>query len=693
MDTFFNAKSIAVIGVSARADNMGRRILMNLQRYHFPGVVYPVGPSGGTFLGHYIYKSVEEIGRPVELAVILTPAKFIPAIVHQCGKIGIRRVIVESGGFAETDRQGRKLADELRCAAEENDIRFLGPNGIGTSNPAAGICLGFPAFPINAVGGTSIITQSGGVGLTYLIEMEVESMGVAKFASVGNKMNVDEVDLLEYFMEDPKTSRVVCYLESFARGREFCDLVARYDKPVIVHKSNVGELSSKIAASHTTAMLSDDRVVNEALRQRGAYRARSIRGAINAAKVFSLPPMTGTRVGVVSRSGGHAVIAADTCDRRGFTLPSFHKHVLELAQQHVRAGVIKLQNPLDLGDLFEMDTYKKIMSDVVMQEQIDGIVLLLAYFSASEPKPLEGLLDHIKEIVEKHQKPIVLVLHTWPELLVRMKKRSAFPIFETAEEAVEALYTSHAHHERVMRRSEAIPRFKADKKTATRILAENKGASHLGAAAYDIIEAYGIDAAKTRVAGSAAEAVRAAKALGYPVACKVESPDASHKTDVGGVLLNLQKGADVKNAFDKIRASLLAANPKANFQGVLVQSMERRGLEFIVGAHRDPDFGPLVILGWGGTIAEAVGPPIIRLAPVSRKEAFRMIDKLPAHRIIEGLRNYPAVDAPALADIIIRVSRMIVDLNDLAEMDLNPVRVWRKGRGGMALDARIIPVK
>ncbi len=691
MDKFFNAKSIAVIGVSAKPTNLGRRILMNLQAHEYPGVVYPVGPGGGTFLGHYIYKSVEDIGRPVDLAVILTPAKFIPAIVRQCGKAGIKHVIVESGGFAETDKKGRKLADELREAASQYGIRYMGPNGIGTSNPAAGVCLGFPIFPVNRPGGTSIITQSGGVGLSYLIEMEAESMGVAKFASMGNKMNVDEVDLLEYFMEDPRTSRVVCYLESFSRGREFCELVARYDKPVIVHKSNVGELSSKIAASHTTAMLSDNKVVDEALRQRGAYRAHSIRGSIDAAKVFSLPPMTGRRVGVVSRSGGHAVIAADTCDKRGFTLPPFRKHVLELAQKHVRAGVIKLQNPLDLGDLFETETYKEILSDIVQQEQIDGIVFLLAYFTASRPKPLEGLLDHVEEMAEKHQKPIALVLHTWPELLVKMKKRSTFPIFASAEDAVEALYISHAHHERVMRRNEAIPRFKAGRKIAERILAENKGAAHLGAAAYDVLDAYGIPAVKTRAAASSTQAVRLAKDMGYPVVMKVESPDASHKTDVGGVKLNLQNASEVKKAFSDIRKSLFDLDPKAEFAGVTVQPMIRGGLEFIVGAHRDPDFGPLVILGWGGTIAEAVGPPIIRLAPISRKEAFRMIEKLPAHKIIRGLRNYPPLDASALADVIVRASKMIAELSNLVEMDLNPVRVRRKGKGAVALDARMIP--
>jgi len=690
MDTLFDAKSIAVIGVSPRPFNLGQRILKNLQERNYPGVVYPVGPRGGNLLGHYIYKSVEEIERPVELAVILTPATTVPEIVRSCGRAGIKWIIIESGGFSELGREGEALSRELEAAAAEFGIRFLGPNGIGTYNVANGQCLGFPFFPMSSFGGTSIVTQSGGVGLTYLVLFHSESVGVSKFASVGNKMNIDEVDLLEYLIKDPSTSQIVFYLESFKRGREFCRLIAGSEKPIIVHKSNTSELSRSIAASHTTAMLSNDRVADAALRQAGALRSSTIHGTLDGAKVFSIPPMKGNRMGIVSRSGGHAVIAADTCAARGFVLPPFRREVLEMTQKHVRAGVIKLQNPLDLGDLFEIDTYKKILSDVLSQPQIDGVMFQLVYHSTLESSGVEELLNHVEEIVAKHKKPIALVLNSWPEEIVRMKKYSQFPIFSMAEDAVEALFVSLERYRHVRRRAEPIPKIRARRKAAAETLREGRGLPHLGFGACEVLDAYGIPAVPTRFAAGAKEAVRAAGELGYPVVLKIESPQAVHKTDTDGVVLNLARPADVRTAFQNIRDSLLAHDPEAEFQGVTVQPMAKKGLELFVGASRDPDFGPLVIIGWGGTVAEALGPPIIRLAPISRKEALRMIDELPARRLLDGIRKYPALDVEALADVIVRAAILINEQDDLKEMDLNPVKLYARGQGALVLDARMI---
>ncbi|MCZ7585195.1 MAG: acetate--CoA ligase family protein [Deltaproteobacteria bacterium] len=690
MDTFFHAASVAVIGVSPRPQNLGRRIVMNLQRQNYNGVIYAVGPRGGTFLGHYIYKSVEEIERPVELAVILTPAPTVPETVRSCGRAGIKRIVIESGGFAELGPEGDALTRALDDAAREFGIRFVGPNGIGTFNVANGLCVGFPIFPLSRFGGTSIVTQSGGVGLTYLVEFESESVGVSKFTSVGNKLNIDEVDLLEYLRDDPATERMVFYLESFSRAREFCRLAATSDKPIIVHKSNTSALSQSIAASHTTAMLSDDRVADAALRQAGVIRTATIRGALDAAKICSLPPMKGPRMGIVSRSGGHAVIATDTCAARGFPLPEFDPRVLELAQRHVRAGVIKLQNPLDLGDLFEIDTYKEILADILSQPQIDGVVFLLVYHSLESEGRVESLIDHVDGIVKKHRKPIALVLQSWPEEVVRMKKYSHFPIFATAEEAVEALYVSRKRYRGLQRRTESIPKIRVNRKETAAILTQGAGKPHLGRAAFDVLERYGIPVVETRFAQTATEAAAHAKEIGFPVVLKTESPQAVHKTDVDGVALGLTRAADVKQAFADLKDGLARHVRRGAFEGAIVQPMAPRGLELFVGGTRDRDFGPVIVLGWGGTVAEALGPPIIRLAPISKKEALRMIDELPARRLLDGIRKYPAMDLSAIADLIVRASLLIAEQGALAEMDLNPVRLYAKGKGALVLDARMI---
>lgn len=699
LDPFFHAGSIAVIGVSPRPGNLGQRIVRNLHTFGYGGVIYPVGRRGGNFLGHRIHESVLDIDRPIELGVVFTPAEFVPAMMDECGRAGIRHVIIESGGFAELDEGGAALAGRVREIAEKYGIRFIGPNGIGTFNPRSGLCVSFSHMPPNHPGGISIVTQSGGVGITYLSEFAGEHLGVAKFASIGNKMNVDETDLLEYLKDDPDTTQIVFYLESFARGREFCRLVGETDKPVIVHKSNTSALSQNIAASHTTAMLSDDHVVEEALRQMGVLRTRTIHGAINGAKIFSLPPLRGTGIGVLSRSGGHAVIASDTCAQHGFTLPPFDRKVLEIVNEHVRAGVIRLQNPLDLGDMFEMDTYRAIMADILNQPQIDGVVFLLAYFALQNPKESLDLLDFIEEQGRRHGKPVALVVHAWPEEIVRVKTHSDFPIFETAEEAVDALHVSLAHYRRADRRHEPLPRVKVRRDDARGILAASRGRPHLGYAAYEVCRAYGLPVAETVYARTAAEAAAASKphfAVSHgahpgAVVLKIESLQAVHKTDVGGVVLKLRTAAEVKAAFARIRDALTSHMPEAEFDGVLVQPMAAPGPELIVGAARDKDFGPLVTIGWGGIAAEALGAPITRLAPVSRNEAMRMIDKLPARKVLDGLRGRPPLDVPALADIIVRAGALIAEQDELVEMDLNPVRVYERGRGALVLDARLIP--
>lgn len=691
MHTFFNAGSIAVIGVSPRPGNLGQKIVQNLHEFSYNGVIELVGQRGGTFHGHYIHRSVAEIARPIDLAVIFTPARIVPDMMEECARAGIKRIVIESGGFAEKDEGGAQLAERIRAIAAENDIRFVGPNGIGTFNTHTGLCVSFSYMPKVRPGGISIVTQSGGVGISYLSEFANEHLGVAKFASIGNKMSVDEVDLLEYLIDDPDTKQIVFYLESFARAREFCRLVGSTDKPIVVHKSNTGELSSSIAASHTTAMLSDDHVAEEALRQMGVLRTRTLHGAVSGAKIFSLPPLRGTRIGVISRSGGHAVIAADTCARHGFTLPPFDDHVLQVVSEHVRAGVIRLQNPLDLGDLFEIEAYKAVLSDIIAQPQIDGVVFLLAYFSAANTQAPIDLLRHLAEQCERHQKPVAMVLHAWPEEIVRVKSLAIFPIFGTADEAVDALAVSLVHHRRVDRRREPPPRLRVDRAHAGEVLAASRGKTHLGVEAYDVCRAYGLPVIDTRFAPTEAKAAAAARELGFPVALKVESPDASHKTDVGGVALKLANAKAVREAFGRVRASLGKHVRGARFEGVVVQPMVKGGLELIVGAARDRDFGPLVALGWGGIAAEVLGKPVTRLAPISRGEALRMIAKLPAAGILDAMRGRPPYDVAALADIIVRVGLMIASHDDLAELDLNPVRLFERGKGAAILDVRMIP--
>jgi acyl-CoA synthetase (NDP forming) len=321
MRGFFEPETVAVVGVSNSLDNLGVRISLNLDQFGFKGTVHEVGPKGGTIFNRPIYPSIADIPGRVDLAVLLTPAAVVPEVMEECGRMGVRRVVVESGGFSESGEEGRRLASRVKEVASRWGIRFIGPNGLGVINRRLGLATAFgmldPAVP---AGGISVLSQSGGVMLGLLHTLTSEGLGVAKVVSMGNKLDVDENDLLEYLIDDPETQVVCMYLEGISDGRRLMEIARRSAKPILVHKANTGLAARRIASSHTAALADDDRVVEAALRQTGVARCRSPEAMVHHLKALALPPLRGNRLVVLSRSGGHAVITADECELNGFEL-------------------------------------------------------------------------------------------------------------------------------------------------------------------------------------------------------------------------------------------------------------------------------------------------------------------------------------------------------------------------------------
>jgi acyl-CoA synthetase (NDP forming) len=390
MRGFFYPRSMVVIGVSDAPDNLARGIVLNLHRFGFAGPVHLVGSRAGALGRRPIHATLEEVEGELDLAVILTPARSVPGILDACGRRGIRRVVIETGGFAELGAEGLALSAELVAIAARHGIRFIGPNGVGAMNFLNGCVLPFaPIEPGLRRGGVSIIAQSGGVGLCYVRLAGNEQVGVAKAVSVGNKLNVDENDLLEHLLGDPETRAVVLYLESLTDGRRFMEIARGADKPIFVHKANLGCLSHTIAASHTAALAGDDVVVDAALRQVGVVRFTSEATLLCHLRLLPLPRLRGNRLAILSRSGGHAVIAADACEREGFALTDFPASFIDEVQGHYRAKVIRLGNPLDLGDLFDFDVYGQIARQTLALPDVDGLVFIHTYVPSLER---EGVL-------------------------------------------------------------------------------------------------------------------------------------------------------------------------------------------------------------------------------------------------------------------------------------------------------------
>ena len=690
MHTFFHPPNIVVFGASESDNNLARNIISNCQICGYDGEIYAVGRSEGTVLGVPIHQDLASIPAQIALAVILTPARLVPAILEECGEAGIRRVVIESGGFGELSDQANDLEDECLAIAKRHRMRIIGPNGIGTFDRHSGLMLPFSPFANPPrVGDVSLLSQSGGVGIHLILDLVREGQGLAKFVSLGNKLDVNETDLLEYLSEDPKTRIIALYLEGFSDGRRFLEIASKCHKPVVAFKSNVGETGARAARSHTKALSGDDAVVDAALAQVGVYRAQGTNDLLTAVKAFRLPPMRGNRVAVVSRSGGHAVIVADALERAGFVLPAYPDDVIDVARQAFRAGVIRPQNPMDVGDIFDFSAYGKIISAILEHDEYDGILFLSTYRSEPEAMVTRELLAQFEAQAAEHEKPIASCLVITTEELAYLRSRSSFPIFETPEEVARCLQISRDYHGAPMTHFHAEPESSGRVDTLEDSDKHDAGPWLDAGSAFSLLEGRHIPVPKWTVVQNADDAVRAGASFDGPVVLKALSRSIVHKTEAGAIAVGLTGAAAIHDGCINLERTVRARAPDAILEGILVQEQAPEGVELIVGGRRDPTFGPIVVFGLGGIFAEALQDVCIRVAPITAKQALDMINEIRGSRILEGYRGKPRADLEALRDIIVAVSDLLVEHPEIDEIDLNPVRVFEQGMGAQALDVRI----
>ena len=695
MREFFYPITIAVIGVSPNPDNLGRNIVGNLVEYGFEGIVYAVGPRGGVIETRRIYRSVGDIPDHIDLAVILTPAKTVPGILEECGQKGIRRAIIETAGFREYTEEGLRLEEEISRVARQYDIRFVGPNCIGAMNMENGFCVPFPRLKkFVKAGDVSIITQSGGVGMAVLNLMTNEGLGLNKFVSVGNMLDVSAEDLLEYLISDEGTGLIFVYLESIHDGRRMMELARKSGKPILTFKSNIGKLGQNIALSHTASLTSDDKVVDAAFHQAGIVRIRDATSLGNNLKSLRLPPMRGKRLAIISRSGGHAVLAADASELSGFELAHFPDSFLREIEAYFRASVIRLTNPLDLGDLFDLEIYAQIVERTLQLDDVDGVIFLHTSLSEMENLASRQLLEHLMQASARHNKPVAYYISTMAPEVNYLKQEYDFPIFTQVVETVRALEMSNYHYRQsqALRIQPADLDFKVNKRAVRGLIegARAEGRDLLLSEALEILEHYGIPTVRGQLTQTVEETLQAADQIGYPVAIKIVAEQISHKSDVGGVQLNLRNAPALAAAFDDMMRRIQKAYPKARLDGVLVQPMVTGGRELILGGRQDPQFGPVVLVGLGGIFVEVFGEAVMRVAPITRQDAAEMIESLRGVQILKGARGQEPADLEAVIEALLRLSQLLVDFPAIKELDVNPLRVFHQDEGCRALDARII---
>lgn len=692
----FNPSSVVVMGVSNDPRNLGKEIARNLFEFRFNGEIHFVGLDEGVLFGRRIHKSLDEINEPIDLAIILTPAQTIPDLLEQCGKKGITRVIIESGGFREFGEKGVELSQSLMDIATRFGIRFIGPNCIGIMNASNGLTTPFARLHNTfRVGDVGIIAQSGGVGLSFLNMFDSEQLGFSKFASIGNKLNINENDLLEYYIEDPDTSVICMYLESIQDGRRFTELARKSSKPIVVHKANIGGQSQIIAQSHTDALANDDMVVESALKQAGMIRFRDIQSYVDFVKILKIPRMRGRNLAIISRSGGHAVIAADAAATYKFELPPFNEDFLDQIRQKVRANVIKLANPLDLGDLFDFEVYVQIVEHTLQQSNVDGILLLQTYFAAVEGEASRKFLRSAAALSSQYQKPIALCVSTEQVEISRLFKEFEFPIFISPDRAVSALDASIKFEKRreiiKMEGSQVPIPVDMDKPAIARLIDKSisEGRSPLLHEAMQILSFAGLHVPDFTVLLPSQDIMNRQPDFPGPYAVKVIASQISHKSDWKGVVLGLKDLKEVKESIDHIWGRFIG-QISVGLHGCFIQQMARRETgtyELIVGGKRDPQFGPLALVGYGGVLVEVFSKVSLRMVPISDREIDEMIDELPGSEIFRGVRGRAPIDRASLQKAISTVSCLMMEFPQIDQIDINPL--WVSSSGSLALDARI----
>lgn len=686
MQTFFYPESIVIVGVSSSSFNLANIVMMNNLKLGFSGDIFGVGTAPDPTLEKIVYKHIEELPKVVDLAVLLTPARTIPSLMRSCGQKGIRRVVIESAGFTEFSEDGTLLAQEIKAIAREFDMRFVGPNCIGTINTRTNLFLPFGPIESLGVSGTiSLIAQSGGVGSHYFMRMKEEGIGLSKSVSVGNKMDLDELDFLEYYEGDPETRAVGLYLESISRGRELFELACHSTKPWVFHKSNRSAGATSIARSHTAALSADDSIVDVALQQSGMIRVNTGNDLLNVLKVFELPLMKGNRVAILSRSGGHAVITVDACLNHGFEINPFPDDFFEALQEIYTSRVITQQNPLDLGEIFDYPLFARIVELALSLENIDGIIFNHLYIPGIETPGSRIFLAEVKALQQKYEKPVVVTMATEMKEFIDTAREVGFPIYLEPADAVNAL--AHSRNFARVKMKKDITREHSGSRSRRKV--DWQGASFLNVdKGLSYLNSLDLPVAPFSVFSSRKELRQKAGALGYPLALKILSEKALHKTDVGGVIHSIQTEEQLIEAYENMKTAFLPLAQGESPAQFLLQKMIHGGQEFFIGARRDPLFGPLIVAGLGGIFVETLKDTAIRLAPITPAEAKEMLTELKSYAIIKGTRAQKSLDSDFFAQAIATISAVIADDETIAEIDINPIMLFQEK--GVIVDTRFI---
>ncbi len=693
---FFSPKSIAVIGASEKP-GVGKTIFNNIAKY-FRGKIYPVTPSNPTVGGLTAYKSVLDIPEAVDLAVVAAPSRFIPAVMEEVGKKGIKGAIIVSAGFKEVDEAGAKLEKEVGEISKKYGIRVIGPNCLGIMSLSKNNMMNSTFLKITPkYGGIALVSQSGAICAATVEDAEAQNIGFSKVISMGNKVDMDESDVLELLSEDEDTRVIVMYLEDIRNARRFMDIARKITiekkKPIIVLKSGRTAEGAKAAASHTGALGGSDANYEAAFAQCGVIRVDTMGELFDLATAFSKQPLPDGGVVIVSNAGGPAIISTDSCSRYGLKMADISS--IRDAISKVIPAYGSPRNPVDIVGDADYLRFEKVLLEVLVHPNVGSVVTMCT------PSATLNYDDLARTLVKmSRQFPNKTMLASLMGLAEGVENRAIMseggvPYYLYSEPAIRTLKAMYDFKKWIDTASAKAPAFQFAKDAArVKSIFENvrrQGRNNLlEEEGYEVLRAYGFPTPKSILGATEDECVKAAKEIGYPVVMKIASPDIIHKSDAGGVKVGVKSDDELRAAFRSITESAKKYKADAKIKGVLVQEMVKSAKETILGASQDPTFGPVIMFGLGGIYVEVLKDVVFRVAPIDSREATNMVESIKTIKLLKGTRGEKPSDLKAIADSLQRLSQLVVDFPEIKEFDINPLLVLEEGKGARVVDARII---
>jgi acetyl coenzyme A synthetase (ADP forming)-like protein len=691
LDNFFNPKTIAVIGASRTPGKVGHDILKNLIQYGYQGVVYPINPEAPEILGLKVYPSILSVPSEIGLAVVVVPPRSVLDVIGQCGEKGIDSAVIITAGFKESGSEGTKLEDELVQKAKESGVRFIGPNCLGIIDTHSRINASF-AKGMPSKGNIGFFSQSGALGIAVLDLALSEDIGFSKFISMGNKADVSDEEIMQALSEDENTKVILGYIEGVKDGKKFVEIASRVSKkkPLIILKSGVTSSGIKAASSHTGALAGRETSFDAAFKQSGVIRVNTIGDLINYALAFANQPLPqGPNVAIITNSGGPGILAADACDRLGLQLVPLHKEIVDQLRTFL-PPFASFYNPVDiLGDA-TAERYEKALYAVVQDDKVNGILVLLTPTAVVD---VDGTAKAIANIAHLIDKPVLTSFmgKKSVESGAKILMKYHVPNYSYPEHAVSSLNAMYKYNIWIKSPEKVYPRIEGLKERVHDIFGrvkEEKREHLRESEVYEVLNAYGFLQPRSLLARTSEEAVAAAKGIGYPVVMKIVSPQVIHKSDIGGVKININSKEEIENTFFDITTRVRNVIPTAHIHGVMIQEMISGGKEVIIGITRDAQFGHMIMFGLGGIYVEVLKDVSFRIVPLSKEDAYEMIRETKVFPLLRGVRGEAEADTEAIENSLLILSQMALDFPQIIEAEINPLLVKKRGEGVVAIDAR-----